>query len=61
MPMTFDLENTRRALIALRVKHDAASPIGHRTSNIVELLKQPNPPADLIKRQMDELQKLLAE
>lgn len=59
--MNLDLENTRRDLISLRVKHGAASPIGHRCSNIVELLQQPNLPADLIKRQMAELQKLLAE
>lgn len=58
--MNFDLENTRRDLIALRVKHGAESPIGHRCSNLVELLQQPEPPAALIKRQMDELQALLA-
>ncbi len=35
----FDLEDTRRQLIALRVKHGANSPIGHRCSNIVELIQ----------------------
>lgn len=56
----FDLENTRRDLIALRVKYGAESPIGHRCSNIVELLKRKPPPVELIKRQMAELQALLA-
>jgi len=37
--MTPDLENIRRQLIALRVKHGAGSAIGHRCSNIVELIQ----------------------
>lgn len=35
----FGLENARRNMIALRVKHGADSPIGHRCSNIIEMLK----------------------
>lgn len=58
--MNFDLENTRRELIALRVKYGADSPVGHRTSNIIELMKQPVPPVALIQRQMAELKRLLA-
>ncbi len=58
--MNFDLENTRRSLIALRVKHGADSPIGHRASNIVELFQQPNPPMDLIQKQTASLERLLA-
>jgi hypothetical protein len=54
------LEQTRRDLIALRVKHGAKSPIGYRCSNIVELMGTPELPTDLIRRQMDDLQRLLA-
>lgn len=35
----FDLESTRRDLIAMRVKHGAYTPIGMRCSNLVELLQ----------------------
>jgi hypothetical protein len=34
--MDFDLENTRRELIAMRVKHGAETPVGHRISNLIE-------------------------
>lgn len=34
-----DLETIRRDLIGLRVAHGADSPIGHRCSNIVELIQ----------------------
>lgn len=34
--MNFDLENTRRELIAMRVKHGAETPVGHRISNLIE-------------------------
>lgn len=50
----------RRDLIAIRVKHGSTSAIGSHCSNIVELIQMPNPPADLLKRQMDGLQRLLA-
>jgi hypothetical protein len=35
----FDLEDTRRELIALRVKLGADTPAGHRCSNLVEQLE----------------------
>lgn len=54
-----EIEQTRRELIALREKHGADSPIGHRCSNIVELIQVPNPPAELVQRQMSDLQRLL--
>lgn len=53
------IEQTRRDLIALREKHGADSPIGHRCSNIVELIQMPMSPADLVQRQMSDLQRLL--
>lgn len=37
--MNFDLENTRRELIAMRVKHGAETPVGHRISNLIEQLE----------------------
>lgn len=37
--MNFDLENTRRELIAMRVKLGADTPAGHRCSNLVEQLE----------------------
>lgn len=62
-----DLENTRRDLIALRTKHGADSPIGHRCSNIIELIQAPvvdpihrRTATDLIQKQMSDLQRLLA-
>jgi hypothetical protein len=55
-----DLENTRRDLIALRVAHGADSPVGHRCSNIIELLQTPELPKDLIARQMTDLARLRA-
>lgn len=36
--MNLDLEDTRRQLIAKRVAAGANTPIGHRCSNLVELL-----------------------
>ena len=64
-------ESTRRDLIALRVKHGADTPIGHRCSNLIEQIKSYRSKvarddfgADviqrLIKRSMTELQSLLA-
>ncbi len=43
--------STRRLLIATRVKHGADTPIGHRCSNIVEMLQNRAPPT-LIAKQM---------
>ena len=37
--MNFDLEDTRRNLIAKRVAAGADTPIGHRCSNLIELLE----------------------
>lgn len=34
------LEQTRRDLIAIREAHGADSPIGHRCSNVVELIQE---------------------
>lgn len=34
--MNFDVENTRRELIAMRAKHGADTPLGHRISNLIE-------------------------
>ena len=53
-------EDIRRDLDAIRRKHGATSPIGHRCSNIAELLKMPELPTRLIRRQMADLQRLLA-
>jgi hypothetical protein len=55
------IDQTRRDLIALREKHGADSPIGHRCSNLVELIQMASPPAELVKRQMSDLQRLLTE
>jgi hypothetical protein len=56
-----DFEQTRRDLMAIRVKHGADSPIGHRVSNIIELMQEPKPPTRLIERQMADLQRLLRD
>lgn len=48
-------------LIALRVKHGATSAVGHHASNIAELLKMPKPPAHLLQRQLDGLQRAWAQ
>ena len=55
------LEITPSNLDALRRKNGAKSPIGHRCSNIAELLKMPELPTHLIRRQMDDLQRLVAD
>jgi|GEM_PF-5881889 len=52
------LDQTRRNLIALRVKHGAETPIGHRCSNLIELLQVPEIPSWMIVRQMADLQRL---
>lgn len=39
MTNDFDLAATRRDLIALRVKHGADTPTGHRCSNLLEQLE----------------------
>lgn len=56
-----DLENTRRGLYAVQREHGPSSAAGHHASNIIELMKLPNPPARLLKVQMDGLQRALAQ
>lgn len=34
--MKFDVENARRELTAMRDKHGADTPVGHRISNLIE-------------------------
>ena len=52
------LQEIARDLIVMREAHGADSPIGHRCSNIVELLQVPELPKDLIARQMADLARL---
>lgn len=33
--MTLDIDKARAELIAMRLKHDADTPIGHRISNLI--------------------------
>lgn len=54
------LEQTRRDLIVMREAYGADSPVGHRCSNIVELLQMPELPKDLLRRQMIDLARLRA-
>ena len=65
--MTFDLQNTRRDLVAMRNKHGKDSPIGHRCSMLIEQLKnlksvesedQRKSLTASIQRTMDSLAKL---
>ena len=51
----------RRELILMRNKHGAASPIGARCSNIVELIQAPELPTLQLERQMADLQRLLQD
>lgn len=37
--MNFDIEKTRRELIAMRVRHGAETPVGHRISNLIEQME----------------------
>jgi hypothetical protein len=55
------MEDTRRGLIALREKHGATSAVGCHASNIVELIQMPSPPAALLKRQTDGLQRAMRD
>ena len=50
-----DSRDVRRQLIALRVRHGASSAIGHRASNIIEMIKNNVNPA----RQVADLERLL--
>jgi hypothetical protein len=53
------LDQTRRDLIVMREVHGAESAVGHHLSNIVELIQMSNPPAALLKRQTDGLQRAM--
>jgi len=53
------LDVLRRDLIAKRVRYGADSPIGHRCSNLIELLQVPEIPTYLISRQMRDMEQLL--
>ena len=55
------LDQTRRDLIVMREAHGADSPIGHRCSNIVELIQVPEVPKFQLERQMADLQRLLRD
>lgn len=64
-----NLEDTRRDLIALRVKHGADSAIGHHCSNVIELIQNHHDSEpgtnklrlrNLVGRQMEDLRRLLA-
>ena len=55
-----DLENTRRDLMALRVKHGPTSSVGHHLSNLLELIDLPTPPAFQLKQQIRGLQRAMA-
>jgi hypothetical protein len=54
------LEQTRRDLIVMREAYGADTPIGHRCSNIVELIQMPELPKALLARQMADLARLRA-
>lgn len=57
----FDTRLTQAgSLDVLRRKHDANSAIGHRCSNILELIQMPELPQAQYDRQMADLRKLLA-
>lgn len=58
-PLLDFIDATRRQLIATRVKHGANTPIGHRCSNIVELLESGATPG-MIAKQMNDLDRLLS-
>jgi hypothetical protein len=50
----------RRDLIVMREAHGANSAVGHRCSNLVELIQMPEIPTFQIERQTADLQRLLA-
>lgn len=54
------LSRTRRDLIVMRDAHGADSAVGHRCSNLVELIQVPEVPKFQLERQMADLQRLLA-
>jgi hypothetical protein len=65
--MTFDVEKARAELIAMRVKHGADTPVGHRISNLVKQCenlrsattgKQRENLLKTIEQSMDEIRKM---
>lgn len=66
MPGSFDFENTRRDLIAMRLKHGKDSPIGARCTLLIGQLEnyreatgeQKTELADNIQRTMADLERL---
>jgi uridine kinase len=58
-PRSLDVHAVRKQLDALRAKHGADTPIGHRCSNLIEQLKQYPilPPGDY----RDQLARLIAQ
>jgi hypothetical protein len=46
-------------LLAMRSRHGADTPIGHRCSNVIEMLRQPVPYRAGIRRQLDDIERLL--
>lgn len=59
-PHRFSVKAARRDLMAVRAAHGADSAIGHRCSNLVELLQMPELPKRLIEKQMNDLARLRA-
>lgn len=55
------LSRTRRDLIVMRDAHGADTAVGHRCSNVVELIQVPELPKFQIEQQMADLQRLLAD
>lgn len=55
------IEVTVRELINLRNKHGADSPIGHRCSNLIELIQMPELATWLTQRQMADLARLMSD
>lgn len=58
MTNDFDLVDTRRRLDAMRVKHGADTPIGHRCSNLIEQIQSYRNTKDIETRR--NLAKLIA-
>lgn len=57
----FDPGTMRANLMAQRNAAGAESAIGHHCSNLIELLQLPELPKDLIRRQLDGLDRLTAQ
>jgi len=53
--MDFDLEKTRRDLIATRAKHGADTAIGHRCSNLLGMLDSMKRKPAMNRRPMQQI------